>query len=197
VYLRPEAPQTIFDGSFVIPMKHDAETKSRLYGERQRYLVEGVAGHCSGKSLVRVGEEVVIGIHSPRKNKNFTRTPYLNSVPLEGAWILHFDGLTPHHWISKVQRYFATYRPEDLASLGEARLAQIEHIVASGGDEGEVVRLHQLIRQLSPHAEAALREVGQLIDIDFDPTPAIAALGIGPIDLSVAGFDAALSAMSS
>ena len=196
VYLGPDTPQTIFDGSFVIPMKHDAETRLRLYGERQSYLMDGVLGHQSGKSLVRVGEEVVIGIHSPRKNKKFTRTRYLNSKPLEGTRILHFDGLTPQHWISKLQRYVATYRPEELPTLGDARLAQIEHIVAAGGDEKALVGLHHLLRHLSPEAEAALREAGQLIDIPFDPTPAIAALGIGAVDLSVTAFDEALSAMN-
>ncbi len=178
-----------------------------VYGQaREGFLNDaGLLGHGAGKSLVRAGLPLAIGIHYPLPegraagDQSFLARPEWRRH-LEEAVLLHFDGLTPLHWQLKLLRKFEAHPDAaggepGLGRRTEARKAQIRAVHAARTDAAALARLLDGLVVLSPAQAAALVRAGLAADI----APAIAATvarACGPAapDLGPATFDARLRA---
>lgn len=185
VWREGAAAPTIFDGVFRHHLRGlDAEAAA-IYGADVRFLKSGMASSPAGKALVRTGRGMRLSAHAPRRG---------GAVPphgvAEGAAVLHFDGLTPMHWLAKMRRY-AGHDPEVLAGLvHRERLRQLQAL-AKAGPEGAAA-LHARLYRLPQARAEALRALGRLSDHRPDIAGAVARVVPGPApDLTPAGFDAA------
>lgn len=158
-----------------------------LYGEMEPLLQHGMLGHAAGKCAVPVGQDFVLAIHwshrgyRDRANRS---AQFLSTSTV----LLHFDGLTPLHWVAKMRRYGA-HRPEALAGLMSGhRRAQVELVQQSCETLADMLGLQAELQGMGGDAEARFRALGLVEDYAFDPGEALG------LDLTVAGFDRALAA---
>ena len=177
-------PLTLFEGVFRVPIPMKAPLPAPL-AHQAPYVARGVSGHAGGKACTRTGLGAVLQPHAPRING--TRPP---STPASAAVVLHFDGLTPLHWLIKLKRYAAHDPAQWERFLAPHRRAQLEYIRAHHDDPAALHAFHQRLKQATalPELDAA----GLVQGLAFDPSPAMHRwLGETP-DLSAAGFDRAL-----
>jgi hypothetical protein len=183
-------PQTLFEGLFRTPVpKPDRDHP--LLQPLADMAPAGVIGHSLGKSLTRTGLEVDLHPHFPRP-RGGGRPDAVPRLPCRSAVLLHFDGLTPLHWLAKMLRRVPTIASAPAGYLGAHRRAQLAAVEACGRDPGALGALHDRLRVLPD--PAPFLAAGLVERHGFDPAPACRqVLGHVP-DLSVAGFDAALRA---
>lgn len=181
VYLPDTRALSIFDGAFRRPFTGDAKAGQALFGPDYALTRGGLAGHAHGKAFTRTGRDLEISIHRP-KAKHALKTALIAGVEL-----LHFDGLTPQHWLRKLR-----LRAEMIAHHGGMapsphRRAQINAIM---GDPTGGIQVHDRVKCLTPETVKVLTRHGLLMTAPFNPALAIADL-FGAVDLSCAGLDAA------
>lgn len=189
VFTPEHPPVSVFSGLFRVPVNRRSRALRTLFGEMAPYTLRGLSGHCSGKSFVRVGQEqLLMGIHVPRlRNVGDGR---MMSLTLHSATLLHFDGLTPEHWIAKMARYGTneTYRNSD--RLGEHRRRQLEYLTEHGGDRRAAELLHDMLKVVSSSEAMMLRVLGCLEPAAIDPAMGLHVLGLADqVDLSVENFN--------
>ena len=196
VYTPDHQPQTIFSGLFRVPLNRRARAAKALFGEMATFTTRGFSGHCSGKSFVRVGlDHLLMGIHVPRLRK--VGNERLMSLIAHNATLLHFDGLTPAHWIGKMSRYGEneTYLKTD--RLGEHRRLQLAYVLENAGDKEAVERLHDMLKTVDRQKAAQLQMLGCLEPASVDPALGLQVFGLADdVDLSVDYFDARLGEAS-
>lgn len=176
-------PQALFGGLFRIPQP-PARQRHPLLAPLADLAPQGVLGHALGKSASRTGLALRIDCHFPKTAEGADRVP---RIAAEGPVLLHFDGLTPAHWLAKQRARLA--RPAQAGALGPHRQAQIAALAACGGDPAAERALHDLLRLIpdpAPWIAAGLVEARP-----FDPAAACRAVLPAVPDLTVAGFDAA------
>jgi hypothetical protein len=184
-YATPD-PQALFEGVFRIP-RRAADPAHPLLAPLAEMAPRGVIGHALGKSITRTGLPLTLHPHFPRPLGGGAPQD-VPSRPCTAAVLLHFDGLTPRHWLAKQRARLGDPRPE--AWLGPHRQAQLRALAACGGDAAAERALHDRLRVLPD--PAAWIAAGLAEARAFDPAPACkAVLGAVP-DLTVAGFDAGL-----
>lgn len=175
-----------FAGIFRRSTKGNPGFDTGLFGEMAPVLQHGMLGHAAGKCAVPVGQDFVLAIHWSHRGfrDRANRSAQFRST---STVLLHFDGLTPAHWVAKMRRY-AAHAPEALAGLMSGhRRAQVALVQHGGGGLAEVLALQAELQGMGAQAEARFRALGLVEDYAFDPG------GLG-VDLSVAGFDQALAA---
>lgn len=205
-FRQSDPQQSIFEGGFRRGLKGPKKQKviDQVYGPLSEMLKQGLTGHVVGKSFVRTGQDLELNIHFP-KPVNPTREwldlprPIRMGATLDGAWLLHFDGLTPLHWRLKMLRELRRY--DNRVEKGEIekgttpthRTRQVA-AVRDGRDSLDALRTLDGLMYLTPDQEAQLAKVGGLLDI----TPAIAdtaTRAFGPaLDFRPATFDSNLLA---
>ncbi|MBQ2260877.1 MAG: glycosyltransferase family 2 protein [Loktanella sp.] len=181
VYLPDMRALSIFDGAFRRPFTGDAKAGQALFGPDYALTRGGLAGHAHGKAFTRTGRDLEISIHRPKAKHA------LETTLIAGVELLHFDGLTPQHWLRKLR-----LRAEMIAHHGGMapsphRQAQIDAILA---DPQGGMAVHDRVKRLTPDLARILTREGLLLHAPFDPAPMIADL-FGAVDLSCAGLDAA------
>ncbi|WP_425099832.1 glycosyltransferase family 2 protein [Tropicibacter sp. S64] len=187
--------ETIFDGLFRTSTKglnrcadggtHDA----KIFGDHLAVLLHGVLGHSAGKCGVRPGAGHRLGIHWSYQGDTRHRVDRYRSTSTR---LLHFDGLTPLHWLSKLVRYRDT--DPDVMGVADHRKEQIALMTAMVDEPCGLIQLHDELRVFDDSRLQRLRAFGLLHEVPFDPRPAIAPLLPELPDLSPAAFDAALIA---
>ncbi|MGR3805423.1 glycosyltransferase family 2 protein [Marinibacterium profundimaris] len=156
-------PDTIFGGVFRRSHRARlAEEVARIDGPVAAYLDRGLAGYPGVKSATRVGRPLTLGIHGPDEVRAVRR------VILRQAHLLHFDGLTPGHWIWKKRRFIA--QRKDLSGLRPSIRTQCEAIAAAG--EAEALALHDRIKVLDADRLRALEALGLILRPGLDPRQA-------------------------
>jgi hypothetical protein len=197
IFQRDRPQETFFDGLFRTSTKGlnrraDGVHNDRIiFGEHYPLLLHGVLGHSAGKCGVPVGQGYEIGIHWAYRGKGKERTRAMRYVSTSTT-LLHFDGLTPLHWLGKLLRY-ADYDPQTL-SIAPHRRAQIEIMVDIARDRAAILEFHREMKAFDAAGLDRLRGFGLLRETPFDPRPEIArVLGTCP-DVHPAPFDAALLA---
>lgn len=187
VLTRPD-PASLFEGLFRRPLR-GAERNHPLLAPIRDMAPAGMIGHTLGKSLSRTGRGLSLRPHFPR-GAGGEEVP---TRPLAAAVLLHFDGLTPLHWLAKMlARLPAEGGAAPASYLGPHRQAQLAALTECRRDPARLRALHDRLRVIAdpaPHLAAGLIE-----DHAFDPLPACRALLGDAPDLSVAGFDAGLRA---
>lgn len=193
VFVQGEPRHSFFDGVFRTTTKglnrrRDGIDNDRvIHGDHRPLLLHGVLGHSAGKCAVPRGRDFEIGIHWSYRGADRQRAARYTSTSTQ---LLHFDGLTPLHWLSKMLRY-AGYDPSVL-SIADHRRAQIEVLLDIGDDPLQILDFHREMKEFDAARIDRLRGFGLLREDRFDPEPTIRdVLGDVP-DLRPAPFDAML-----
>ena len=183
VYTRPD-PATLFEGVFRIPQP-PARRSHPLLAPLAAFAPAGVLGHALGKSATRTGLDVALHCHFPKPRDGRAEVP---KVAAEGVVLLHFDGLTPAHWLAKQRARIGASAPGFLGPHRQAQIAALAACTSAAEDRA----LHDRLRVLADPAPWVA--AGLVESRPFDPAPACrAVLGSVP-DLTVAGFDGASGA---
>ncbi|KEP69543.1 hypothetical protein DL1_03575 [Thioclava dalianensis] len=188
-----EPRASIFDGAF--RRKWDGFEKEGLlfYGFRKRFLNRGVGGHIAGKPVVRAGQGYAIGVHFPLSNWDSK----VNDLPYRPSYngrLLHFDGMTPLHYLLKMLRRATTKVKGDPVPFVAPRTAQFSE-AAKFADDPEILRgLWRDVQALRPYEAEELAEHGLLTRPEIAITSEVSALFGERVDLSPAAFDRALIA---
>jgi hypothetical protein len=178
-------PDALLAGVFRIPQP-PARRSHPLLAPLAEVAPAGVLGHALGKSATRTGLPLRIDCHFP---KTATGEDAVPKVAADGPVLLHFDGLTPAHWLAKQRARIAVLAGRETGFLGPHRRAQIAALAACGGDPVAERALHDRLRVIAdpgPWMAAGLVE-----SRPFDPALACRAVLGALHDLTVAGFDAA------
>lgn len=140
----------------------------------------GLTGHAAGKAATPLGLGYRFGVHRPYLAETEPRK-YPEFQQSRNVVILHFDGLTPLHWIYK--------RLRDVTEPGAEPAV---HLVAQLGAFGDDPRaVHDRLMRLDAGTADGLSEAGLLKRVEFDPTRALRALlPLDTVDLSCERFDA-------
>lgn len=182
----PYAPERIFDGAFRVPFNRDPRTTRLVFGTGAGFTDGGFSGQVSGKSIVRVQKgQLLMGIHRPRVPSSMARAPLL-FLECQSAVVLHFEGLTPAHWMSKISRYSRRARYSEGDLLGDHQRKQIEFLMKNNWCFEATQKLHSLLKHVEPEVEVRLRGLGVLQDAAVDPSHGLRIFGLAPeVDLSV------------
>lgn len=182
-FTRPN-PEHLFEGVFRVPLRGGKPLPDAL-ADQAPFISKGVSGHASGKACVRTGFDMVLQPHAPRQNGSLPQ-----SVRATSTVVLHFDGLTPLHWLIKLKRYAAHPSAQWEKFLGQHRRAQLLHAQAHGDDPAAMRAFHDRLKLCND--VGSLETAGLVERLAFDPAPAMQSfLGIVP-DLDTASFDAVL-----
>ncbi len=178
-------PSTIFDGLLRVPIPGKVNTAFAFYGPAARFLARGLSGHTAGKTIMRTGRSIGVGIHKPPELAQLT--------VLESSLtrVLHFDGLTPFHWIFKRWRYAIGPEKRDPTRRVNARHTLISELSEVPSFRG-AVNIYQQAATLSVELEGTLSALGLIQPLPiFAPAAALKRLAPdAAADLSVEGFDA-------
>ncbi|WP_227284381.1 MULTISPECIES: glycosyltransferase family 2 protein [Paracoccaceae] len=195
IYLPGSAPETLFEGGFMPALTAPGDARSenravarRVFGADRGYRRLGLLGHAAGKVAVPVGQGFSLSIHTAFLDRGGERAR-ARLRRSTSARILHFDGLTPLHWILKLLRY-ASYDPEILDRIvTRHRRSQIADAAACAGHAPGLRAFHDRLRYLTPRQMGDLQALGLLDCRAFDPTTGRSNLAL---DLTVGAFDAVL-----
>jgi hypothetical protein len=173
----------IFDGVFRLPVPQYRQNGPKIYGDDAGFYRLGMTGHAIGKSAFRVGRGLQMCIHAPLNAPQ--------GVVGTRVFLRHFDGLTMLHYALKLLRRAREPQFKAPPRHGPARMAQMAVMADIAGDPALVGEMVERVKRLTFEQAAALRALGVLDERGFDPSAALAGLGLAA-DLSVAGFDAEL-----
>ncbi|MGR3542324.1 MAG: glycosyltransferase family 2 protein [Hasllibacter sp.] len=176
----------ILEGAFRVELAEDDFVPPTLFGPASDFLRQGLGGHILGKCATRVDSPFRMGVHRPRPTHD-RKPPTMTS---RSTRLLHFDGLTPAHWMRKIARYAQDPRYYEGARKRHHRAQQV--LAARAGPDA-LREVHDAIR-IVPEAQAGrLFALGLLERFAIDPARALARLAPAEaIDLTAAGFDARL-----
>ena len=177
------APRLIFDGAFKLPVPGKLGLDSLLYGERSKYMQRGLTGHTRGKTFCRTGQDIVMSIHGPREQGN------LDLMEAQAAHLLHFDGLTPFHWLLKRLKYAALPHAEIKKQTDHYRWNQIGALQAMETLE-DAQRFQEELTLLNERQATQLRQLKLLSGAGgFSPQVALSRYGFDDVSLDVEVFD--------
>ncbi len=189
--MSPEMVQTgLFDGVFRRPARVPPRLHRALYGAAADFLEGGMSSHTSGKAFTPTGFDYQIRIHRPRAGET-DRLPAHSMHKAHTVELLHFDGLTPLHWLVKLLRYGEHAVEAQAGMNGPHRLRQVADLL-DAADIAAARALYERVQVFAPDRIARLTALGLCNTSPFDPAPVIArVLGETP-DLSAKAFDAEL-----
>lgn len=180
----------LFDGRFRATSDLTRAEARLAFGEYASFMKRGQYSHGAGKSGVRKDDGLRLGVHNAtvRKGKRLARSAKHIS---QAARLLHFDGVTPLHWLLKVLRYSITAPDVQRSILQSHRMAQIDWMVERSETLDAARAAHATLFAGTPDRCSRLAQFGLLQDIPFHPERVV-----GPIwpDQSPEAFDADLLA---
>ncbi|MEM1234561.1 MAG: glycosyltransferase family 2 protein, partial [Pseudomonadota bacterium] len=171
VWLSP--PETIFDGAFKVPVPGRLGLDRTILGPLSKYTQRGLTGHTRGKTIVRTGRDLVLSIHGPREPET------LNLMESQSLRLLHFDGLTPFHWLLKRLKYAAMPHAETKQRSDHYRWNQI-NALQEMERPADALAFQERVTMIGPDMAQQLRTLRLLEDAPgFDPAAALARFGHG------------------
>lgn len=188
-YLTGVRPVGLFDGVMLLPADNAGLPRwmrRGLFSRDGGLRPEGLLGHARGKSAVRCGQPLSMGVHSPRIKSD------LREAVSDRVTLCHFDGLTPAHWQEKLLRYArADGHATQVGAAGAPhRVLQLRAFDALGGDTQAARAMHERLRCLSDGQHRLRRARGLVQDIPIDPAAAAQArFPDAGYDYSVEEFD--------
>ena len=193
-WLEGQSRSTIFDGVARRPFRRGGGGLFHIYGAAQPYLNQGVLGYTNAKCFTRTGRDLFLGIHRPKPRDDDGPTPDAKVATWDSRTIelVHFDGLTPRHWMVKLLRKAQEQGADGALSkrLGAPRMAQLNAIREAAGSADALWDLHDLLRVLPKDVEVALRDLNQVQDVPMDVVGAAGRiLPDAALDFSERAFD--------
>jgi Glycosyl transferase family 2 len=203
-YSTEHPQQTLFDSTFYrLPIDPAAVDLKEIYGENAKLMPRGTLGHARGKSAVRTGLSYDIRVHFPvdqssQLKKRRQQKASVAALSLADAKLLHFDGLTPLHWMIKLlkrhlnNQTYLGYWIKLADGHQKKRFLQFEEMNAARDDPARLLELSR-IQFTNADLRDRLREVGGL----FEAAPQIEATAQRhfpemKLDFSVETFNAQL-----
>lgn len=180
IFVQDATEQQVFAGPFRIPYSGSAAEGARVFGPDYRLTQGGMTGHAIGKAFTRRGKDVNISIHRPRA----TAKTEIVIQRTEKTRLLHFEGLTPLHWVFKMLR-----KADAIANHGGIPAATHRHkqIEAILDDPAAAMALHWRLRAADKAQLDNLQAQGVLFDPPFQA--ALCASVPGAADYGVGEFD--------
>ena len=189
VWRAGQTGETVFAGVFRRAAPDFGQWGEAVHGRWAKFLKDGLTGHTQGKTIARRAAGLSLGIHFVRDAAG----ALVEDAVLDDM-LLHFDGLTPRHFLLKLaarlelEQYNAPNNPDGAARDRQARF--VRNNLAEGH---KLAGFAAGLQSLSPELEAALAARGTLDERRFDPRPAMARVA-AVAELTPATFDAALAA---
>lgn len=183
--------KTVFDGLFRVPMSGGQRVMEAIMDFESMFADGGLFGHTSGKTFVRtgLGKMLTMGIHTPESSQSLTK------IDSKLTKLLHFDGLTPFHWLVKRLRYGTLPHAEKHVGSENYRWVQIQ-TMREMPSVWHARRFQKQVIMLSDERMAQLCTLGLLVDVpEFNPTKALEAILPGrDVDLSIGRFNRSIRA---
>jgi hypothetical protein len=176
----------LFEGEFRSLDDQHEERGEEIYGRFAKFLRQGLTGHAEGKSIVRVGAPLRMGIHMPLPAEEGGR---LTHTWCSRARIFHFDGLTPLHFAIKMTRFALLNYSGPKPSRGAHRDAQMRYVKNNIGRPKEILRLVNGAQSVSQEQMSAISNLGNMHHCGFK------LQGCEGLDLSREAFDAELKVL--
>jgi Glycosyl transferase family 2 len=188
VYFHNSSACSIFDGAFRSRSQMPAALDRSIFGELNRYLQRGLLSHCAGKTAVPTNQDFLLGVHSAYKGRRSGESRAA-SFKSKSTVLLHFDGMTPLHWIAKLLRYARTTQQHGTSMFSKSRQCQIAECLKSIGSHESALAFHDKLRLLN-HAQKLRHANFDLLHTEgFNPLTAILSVTSRHVDLSPAAFD--------
>ena len=184
------AQSTLFEGVFRATADLTEGNQAAAYGPFAAMMKRGQYSHGAGKGGVRTSDRLRLGVHTATQLRDDTWRRAARHVA-RSARLLHFDGLTPLHWLAKVLRYRRNPAEVQNVILQAHRAAQMDWMSTRCASVKEAEAAHHALFALTPDRRARLSAIDLLCDEPFDPG---AVLGTDAPDLTPAAFDADLMA---
>ena len=180
---RPKARRrTIFAGDFRRPSRLNRSDGMLRFGPAYGLTRRGLSGHAFGKVAARPAAVGTFSLHRAWGEVEGD----LPEARAAGLELLHFDGLTPLHWVQKLLR--KTVPPEDGIHPVSAHQKEILEMLLEA--PREAAGLHDVFKAPAADLREELAESGLILAEPFDPRPAIRRHFPGvAVDLSPAAFD--------
>lgn len=193
VYIGKTSESNIFEGAFRSRSHLPKSLDRAIFGDLARYLQRGLLSHCAGKIAVPTNQNYVLGIHSAYRGR---RSSEARVKPIESAStiLLHFDGLTPLHWIAKLYRYARNSEKLGTSMFSRPRQQQIAECIESSSSHHSLLAFHNKLRLLDEVQRLRYADYNLLHTEEFNPAIAILSLLRRTTDLSSQAFDAEILA---
>lgn len=172
----------LFTGQFRFPTWLYDDVLRAQFRPFGMFLNRGVSGHARGKSLIRVGAALEIGIHDAT---DLTQKTIVNRLTSK-AVLHHFDGLTPLHYILKMLKRGYETPNGPRKRKGVRRTDQARFVRRNAGDAEKLERFVRTIKSLTSEQCDMYHEVAA-----FDPRPFVIQ-GCQDLDFDAAQFNATL-----
>jgi hypothetical protein len=157
----------LLDGAFRLPAPGDRGAHlTDVYGRDLRYLNAGVKAYAHWKSCCRTGRGMRMGVHGPLA---LTPTAQRRAVTLPRPALLHFDGLTPRHWVLKMLRKAGLEDWRRKPNVARAR--QLRLFTSSRLRPSDLLRFYRRLDTLDAGRSQKLRALGLL----HEPRPSLPA----------------------
>jgi hypothetical protein len=175
---------SIFGGIFRKPYPNNAFVEE-MHGADAALMSGGLCGYAGGKSFHRTGRDLNVGIHTPLEE---AKRPLIER-PFGERILLHYDGLTPNSWISKIKRKLSQKDDID-GHVDELRILQDAAFLDANDDPAHQLAVYSRLKAVTPTQEAELEKR------DLICAPQIDIEGVArrlypeqPLDFSTAYFD--------
>ncbi|WP_299546571.1 glycosyltransferase family 2 protein [uncultured Tateyamaria sp.] len=181
--------QSLFEGAFRATSDLTPENAETAFGLYAPFMKRGQYSHGAGKSGVRVGAGLRLGVHNATRIGSEGRQRRAAKRISTTSRVLHFDGLTPLHWLTKVLRYRQISPEVQSKILQPHRAGQIAWMMERADTVDTALQAHHSMFALTDERRAQLDAFGLLRDIPFEPDQ---VLGAHCPDLDPCTFDADL-----
>ena len=176
---------SIYDGLFRRPFSSTMKDGHPIFDNSHGALSRGLTGHTIGKAFARTGRHLRIAIHRPRLPNQKRIVPMISRAA--GLELLHFDGLTPLHWMAKFLRA-AHLQPRAVQTPPPHRLKQMQAVLEA---PNEALELHDLLKVADRSLITALDRYDLLLRANFSPQAALETyFPTQDVDVSTEAFDA-------
>ncbi len=166
IYHHEMTTKSAFDGVFRRPFAGKPAMGRRLFGDAYALTQRGLTGHAIGKSFLRRGRPLTPSIHRPKP----VASAELAVERTQALELLHFDGLTPLHWVYKILRKVNAVAHHNGQAPSPHRQRQSDALLA---DPSAAFALHDRLKRVDGACLHQLAALDLLLEVDFSPDGAI------------------------
>ena len=162
-FVEGEDTQSPLNGHCLAPLNADHPSAAPfLYGPHATFTSVGFTAHALGKSATRTGLPVELHVHWPDPS------PVIRAHISNESWLVHYDAITPTHWLSKLLRFHRANRQMYKNPVtGGQRFHQIQYFLARNWDLLQARQIFNQLRTLSVNHANELSKLDLLRPITY------------------------------